>query len=1049
MKLPTRRPFLKSYLTIRVRLLAVVMALVLPFAVFLALNVRSDAIAARDKALDTVRQAAQAQRATLSQFLNAHAVVLARMAARPILTSARNPRCDPFIDAYVEFHPDYAGLQILDTQGQSLCTPLGAPQTQRTVRAGATPWFDQGLASNAFRVSDAHAGPQASQWEIVLSYPLNNAQGQRIGLLALPIDLLQLNGTLMGTTTDGDLVAVNDRHGNFLMRSVDPQRWVGKPNPFIGQLTGREGKQGLLTATGADGVLRIHAFVTLDGPDWSVVAGVPEATALAASRQVRTRSAVILSALTLLVLTLAWRIGSGILRPVQALADTASEVASGDVSARASVNGPPEIAAVAKQFNRMLDLRDAVEDTLRDNQARYRALVEWSPVGIAVHVKGKLVYINPAAVTMMGAQTAGELIGRPIMDLVHPDCKDEARKRLQKALVHSAPMALMQEKLFTLDGRTIDVEIQGAPIQYQGEAAIQLNVQEVTQRQQSERRVQLLATVFSHAREGILITDAQGAIVEVNDTFSEITGYSREEAVGENPRDLLASGRHNDVFYAQRASALQTQGYWIGEIWSRRKNGEIYAEVRTTSAVKDANGTIQSYVSLFTDITQQKEHQRQLEHIAHYDTLTGLPNRVLLADRLQHAMANCQRQTASLAVAFLDLDGFKSVNDRYGHRTGDEFLVILAQRMKEALRDEDTLSRIGGDEFVAVMSNLQGAQDYEPVLQRLLQAAAAPVIIGQLSLKVSTSIGVTLYPQDGSDADVLLRHADQAMYVAKQTGRNRFHLFDVAKDTAVKTERETVEQAQRGLDQNEFILHYQPKVNLQTGVVIGVEALIRWHHPERGLLQPGDFLPAIENQPVSLKVGEWVLATALAQAAQWDAHGMYMPVSVNISALQMQEGGFVNLIRQALAKTPQLHPQCLELEILETTALEDIAKVSQTMRACQELGVRFTLDDFGTGYSSLTYLKRLPAEALKIDRSFVQNMLHDRDDLAIVQGVIGLAATFKRDVIAEGVETQAHGDMLRTLGCPVVQGDGIARPMPAGEVIAWVNRWHHKHQWTA
>ena len=287
------------------------------------------------------------------------------------------------------------------------------------------------------------------------------------------------------------------------------------------------------------------------------------------------------------------------------------------------------------------------------------------------------------------------------------------------------------------------------------------------------------------------------------------------------------------------------------------------------------------------------------------------------------------------------------------------------------------------------------------------------------------------------------------MYVAKQTGRNRFHLFDVAKDTAVKTERETVEQAQRGLDQNEFILHYQPKVNLQTGAVIGVEALIRWHHPERGLLQPGDFLPAIENQPVSLKVGEWVLATALAQAAQWDAHGMYMPVSVNISALQMQEGGFVNLIRQALAKTPQLHPQCLELEILETTALEDIAKVSQTMRACQELGVRFTLDDFGTGYSSLTYLKRLPAEALKIDRSFVQNMLHDRDDLAIVQGVIGLAATFKRDVIAEGVETQAHGDMLRTLGCPVVQGDGIARPMPAGEVIAWVNRWHHKHQWTA
>ncbi len=564
----------------------------------------------------------------------------------------------------------------------------------------------------------------------------------------------------------------------------------------------------------------------------------------------------------------------------------------------------------------------------------------------------------------------------------------------------------------------------------------------------AEARLQLAATVFSHAREGIMITDASGLIVEVNDTFSTITGYSREEAMGSNPRSLLRSGRHGSDFYAARAKALEEHGHWSGEVWSQRKNGEVFAEMLTISMVRDAAGAAQNYVALFTDITPMKEHQRQLEHIAHFDALTGLPNRVLLADRLQQALTQCQRRGLSVGVVYLDLDGFKTVNDTHGHGLGDELLVALAQSMKGALRDGDTLARIGGDEFVAVLEDLENVHDAEPVLERLLNAAAAPVVLGGFSLQVSASIGVTIYPQDGSEVDLLLRHADQAMYVAKQAGKNRYHLFDVAQDTAVKTQRASLEHIRGALERQEFVLYYQPKVNMRSGVVIGVEALIRWQHPERGLLPPAAFLPTIENHAISVDLGEWVIAAALQQMLRWKVQGLDVAVSVNIAARQLQHGDFVARLTQLLALYPGVAPQLMELEILETSALEDMAQVFQAILACQKLGVRFALDDFGTGYSSLTHLRHLPAEVIKIDQSFVRDMLDDPDDLAIVTGVIGLAAAFGREVIAEGVETTAHGLQLLALGCEMAQGYGIARPMPAADLPGWVARWRPDAAWT-
>jgi EAL domain-containing protein (putative c-di-GMP-specific phosphodiesterase class I) len=331
----------------------------------------------------------------------------------------------------------------------------------------------------------------------------------------------------------------------------------------------------------------------------------------------------------------------------------------------------------------------------------------------------------------------------------------------------------------------------------------------------------------------------------------------------------------------------------------------------------------------------------------------------------------------------------------------------------------------------------------------LLQAAADPVTIGTSVLQVSASIGVTLFPQDGGEADQLIRHADQAMYLAKQAGKNRYQMFDVDHDTAIKTQRESLEHMRRALAQNELVLYYQPKVNMKTGKVIGAEALIRWQHPERGLLAPAAFLPAIENHAISVAVGEWVINTAIAQMSLWHAQGLDMPVSVNIGARQLQQDGFAARLSGFLAAHLDVMPQYLQLEVLETSALEDMVKVGSVMDACHALGTSFALDDFGTGYSSLTYLKHLPAETLKIDRSFVRDMLDDPNDLAIVNGVIGLARAFGRKVIAEGVETQAHGNLLKSLGCDQAQGYGIARPMPAQDFPNWVIRWHLGASWCA
>lgn len=564
--------------------------------------------------------------------------------------------------------------------------------------------------------------------------------------------------------------------------------------------------------------------------------------------------------------------------------------------------------------------------------------------------------------------------------------------------------------------------------------------------QNSQTKLRQAASVFEHANEGIVITNSQGMIADVNAAFSRITLYTRADVLGQSPR-ILQSGRHGPEFFAAMWQALRKQGHWSGEIWNRRKNGEVYPELLTISAIKGEAGEVQGYVALFYDISQLKEQQRQLEHLAHFDALTGLPNRTLLADRMLQAMRQASRRRTHVAALFLDVDGFKSINDRYGHSVGDKLLVALASHLHECLRDGDTLARLGGDEFVAVLSDLQDNAAAIPIVERMLETAARPLSVDGLQLSASVSIGVSFFPQaDGVDADQLLRQADQAMYCAKQSGKNRFHLFDAEQDRILRGRHESIERIRNALENGELALFYQPKVNLRTGAVVGLEALMRWHDPERGLIPPGQFLPLIENHDLNIALGDWAIENALLHMEHWHAAGLTLPVSVNIAGRQLQAPEFVEKLKVALA----LHPAVannLELEVLESSALDDMAYVSEIMEHCKEIGIGFALDDFGAGYSSLTYLKRLPAQTLKIDQGFVRDMLESPEDLAILQGIVVLAESFGRSVIAEGVETPSHCEMLLRLGCDLAQGYAIARPMPAESVLHWLAHWQPADKW--
>ncbi|WP_346797093.1 EAL domain-containing protein [Halomonas sp. Bachu 37] len=567
---------------------------------------------------------------------------------------------------------------------------------------------------------------------------------------------------------------------------------------------------------------------------------------------------------------------------------------------------------------------------------------------------------------------------------------------------------------------------------------------EVEQRTEAQRVSELeaaqlkIAAMAFETHLGMFIADADNRIVQVNSTFTAITGYSAEEVLGCNP-SVLNSGRHDAAFYRHLWHSLQENGTWQGEVWNQRKNGEIYLQWLTISVVRNDKDEITHYVATLSDITQRKAAEQEIHQLAFYDALTGLPNRRLLIDRLEASLKDTRRDSQYTAVMFIDLDNFKTINDSLGHYLGDALLQAVAQRLDDIVRDSDTVARLGGDEFVVMLHELGNDSEHavrhaESIASKLLVALSQPIRVHEHTLQVSGSIGITLFGFGEVSVSDILQQADLAMYQAKASGRNALRFFDPEMQAVVVDRARMEGDLRQALHNEELRLYYQSQVNAD-GCIIGVEALVRWEHPARGMVSPAEFIPLAEENNLIGPIGTWVLETACRQLARWAQSSTTeaLDIAVNVSPNQFRQVGFVEEVQQILERTGA-DPRRLKLEVTETLLMEEVEDVRSRMETLRCMGIRFSLDDFGTGYSSLAYLKRLPLDQLKIDQSFVRDVLEDPADAAIVRTVISLAHSLELDVIAEGVETEAHRQWLFHHGCVAYQGYLFSRPCPVAEL---------------
>ncbi|MEN5304926.1 EAL domain-containing protein [Pseudomonas sp. TWI628] len=585
------------------------------------------------------------------------------------------------------------------------------------------------------------------------------------------------------------------------------------------------------------------------------------------------------------------------------------------------------------------------------------------------------------------------------------------------------------------DGQIRLCELAARPLPIGGVDCMLTIARDITERHLMQEKLQLAATVFENTAEGVLITDTDQRISAVNRAFSEITGYSEIEALGQTPR-LLASGQHDSAFYAAMWHQLTAEGHWQGEIYNKRKNGELYPGWLTISAVRNNERNITHFVAVFADISSLKHAQAKLDYQAHHDPLTGLPNRALFENRLQAVLTSAQVSNRQGAVLFLDLDRFKHINDSLGHPVGDLLLKGIAQRLKEQVRDVDTVARLGGDEFIILLPGLHKPSDAHAIANKLLACFVAPFQAGEHEFFTSASIGISLYPQDGTDVATLIRNADAAMYRSKAKGRNRVEAY--TRDLTVQaSERIAMEhELRRAIERNEMSLSFQPKLSIKTQTLIGAEALIRWSHPTFGEVPPEHFIHLAEENGSILQLGDWVLEQACQQMHRWKKDfEPFGPLSINLAGAQLRHPNLAKRIEHLL-KVYQLKAGDLQLEITENFIMSQAEEALAVLHQLKQLGVQLAIDDFGTGYSSLSYLKRLPLDILKIDKSFIRGLPDDPHDAAIARAIIALGRSMQLTIIAEGVENQAQQRFLAAEGCEQIQGYIVSLPLPPDEFAA-------------
>ncbi|MCU7835868.1 MAG: EAL domain-containing protein [gamma proteobacterium symbiont of Taylorina sp.] len=571
---------------------------------------------------------------------------------------------------------------------------------------------------------------------------------------------------------------------------------------------------------------------------------------------------------------------------------------------------------------------------------------------------------------------------------------------------------------------------------------------EVDERNKAELQLRLTSTVFEHTSEGIIITDANALIIDCNQAFTDISGYSLSEVKGKNP-SIANSGRHNKIFFKSMWQSIIQSGQWAGEIWDRRKNGEIYPKWLSINSVLNTEGKISHYIGVFTDISHIKETEKKLEHLAFKDSLTNLPNRQLFYDRFELELKRANRlENKRVALLFIDLDQFKHINDTHGHHIGDELLQVIAQRLETCVRDKDTVARLGGDEFTVILSDIDSSAVATDIAVKIINRVSLPINLHHHELFIGASIGISIYPEDSTDREILIRNADAAMYYAKENGRGNFQFFNEAINLRNQKRSQLEADLRRAIKEEEFELYFQPQINILTEEIIGAEVLIRWNDPKKGLISPLDFIPIAEENGMIIEIGEWVFKQTCRYLHNCIAQGKHpVPIAINLSAVQFSDEGLIDMIESVLEQE-NLSTQWIELEITESAIMENADKAIGILDKLSTLGIRISIDDFGTGYSSLAYLKKFTVDKLKIDREFIKNLPDDKEDVVLTSTMIILAKNLGLDVLAEGVETKEQVYFLKQHGCNLIQGYYYSKPLPEAEFKEYVDAFSDTFQQT-
>lgn len=772
---------------------------------------------------------------------------------------------------------------------------------------------------------------------------------------------------------------------------------------------------------------------------------------------------VITALLTLLAASLLInRMLKNIMRPIEKLSASAALIAkTRQYSQRVEKLADDELGILTEQFNLMLDEvenrdKELIEQNdflerevdgrtqaIRTTMEEMRSLLDSMPEGaFGVDMDGNCKFVNTSCLRILGYDTAEALIGKDIYSLIRPAVSNgyaysAEEEKIRSVYRYSRPAHAADEIFVRKDGSSIPVEYWSQPMVVDGVAqGVTTTFIDITERKKAETELKIAAAAFD-SQESMMVMDADRMILRVNQSFSAITGYTPEEVVGKSG-SMFRSGREKESFFMAMWDTINSEGSWQGEVWHRRKNGEVYPGHVSISAVKNQQGVVTNYVSTLTDITMTKAAEQEIRNLAFYDPLTGLPNRRLLLDRISQALSYSARSGKKGALLFIDLDHFKTLNDTAGHAVGDQLLQQVAARLSTAVREGDTVVRLGGDEFVVMLEDLsehalEAAAQTEAVGVKILEAISAPYMLGEHEHHSTSSIGATLFNDHECNMDDLLKQADIAMYQAKKAGRSTLRFFDPEMQETINTRAALETELHRAIERQEFQLYYQLQVG-EAGRALSAEVLIRWVHPERGLIVPTEFIPLAEETGLIIPIGNWVLDNACAQIKVWQQSKQteQLSLSVNVSARQFYEPDFVNQVRTAVEKHA-INPAQLKLELTESMMLDQVDRAIETMSALKEIGVRFSLDDFGTGYSSLQYLKKLPLSQLKIDQSFVRDIADDVNDQAIVRTIIAMAETLNLNVIAEGVETEQQRQLLQTNGCNTYQGYLFSRPLPLQE----------------